>query len=563
MDLTLERELLRRARAGDAVAWDHLVTAHFEGVERVLRKRAKLVQPNEVDDLIQETFLRAQLGLAKFREDSRLYTWLVAIAINLALKARRRRSTSREVVVAEIDQASRRGVGPGADDPEVLLCAAHDTALFDQARASLKPRLREVFDCVDVDELKLREAAELLGIPQGTVASRLAKARKLVRKYLVNAGASAAFVAAILSSSRSRAWTASVTATTIVAAAFGTILLGTLALLYWTPTSRSGHGENHLLQSSAPLVDTRVEQAPVVHGPVEDLTAIEAAPPELHASRSPELQPWDEHIAGRRVVRYGGGRSGLSYAILGQPNAGPTFNVDDAGRLTYESCRGVVSGREFVAMCGGRLLFGVLHSSGTFVAANAYALIGEQQGEYGSLSDFASDDGLVVAALEAVMWVASDCGDASGANTMNRADVVWWRDIDAAAIAARVCTLELCGSARFGRLLVTSALASTNVVAGETAEMAAYDHYYDHDPVWNITGTCMGLRCSFPLGWSRERQVLAGWVVGRATRDGSPMLQQGDALGFVGQRTTDFRACPSDEAVRAARDSALYVRPGW
>lgn len=138
----------------------------------------------DAQDLLQETFLRAYQKLGHFHGDSGFYTWLYRIAVNLALSDRRRRRAVRrtvEVPVAEgFDPADNSGLG----DPTLPLELDERDRRIERALAALAADHRAVVVMKDLDGLRYEEIAVALGIPIGTVRSRLHRARLELRDRL-------------------------------------------------------------------------------------------------------------------------------------------------------------------------------------------------------------------------------------------------------------------------------------------------------------------------------------------------------------------------------------------
>ena len=162
-----DRTLVARARNGDKSAYAELVRAHQDMARRV----AFLVLRNhsDVDDVVQEAFVKAHRGLGSFRESESFRPWLLQIVRNQALN--RRRSTdrySRLSVRVAIDPAS----GDAAPSPEVVVLADERRATVLRAVEDLPARLRSVIECRYLLGLSESETATTLGIPAGTVKSR-------------------------------------------------------------------------------------------------------------------------------------------------------------------------------------------------------------------------------------------------------------------------------------------------------------------------------------------------------------------------------------------------------
>jgi RNA polymerase sigma-70 factor (ECF subfamily) len=151
-----EREFARLVREHDA----NLRALAF----RLLGDRDRM------DDALQEAYLRAYRALPRFRGDSAISTWLYRIVYNACLDELR---NAPQVVALD---SVRERADPRPGGPELLELA--------DALASLPPADRAAVLLVDAQGFDYRSAAEVLGIPEGTIASRLSRARAHLRRYL-------------------------------------------------------------------------------------------------------------------------------------------------------------------------------------------------------------------------------------------------------------------------------------------------------------------------------------------------------------------------------------------
>jgi RNA polymerase sigma-70 factor, ECF subfamily len=154
-------QTLRAAAAGDVDAFTDLVRASQPHVWRFLRHL--LGDADLAADVMQETFVRVHRSLSGFRHESRFTTWLFRIARNAAIDEQRRLTRRRRA--ASLDQRP-------PPSPDASLGAELRAALED-----LSTDLREPFVLVEVFGMRYREAAEVLGVPEGTVKSRVFRAR--------------------------------------------------------------------------------------------------------------------------------------------------------------------------------------------------------------------------------------------------------------------------------------------------------------------------------------------------------------------------------------------------
>lgn len=172
------KELLARLRAGDRRAFEELVRAQQHRVYGLALRM--LGNAAEAQDVAQEVFIRAHRGLAEFRGDARLSTWLYTIASRLCLN---RLAKSERQVIHPGDEALGRiaDARPGPD--EALERDELDEALR-LAIAELPEERRVVVLLRDVEGLAYEEIAEILALPVGTVRSRLHRARLDLKEQL-------------------------------------------------------------------------------------------------------------------------------------------------------------------------------------------------------------------------------------------------------------------------------------------------------------------------------------------------------------------------------------------
>jgi RNA polymerase sigma-70 factor (ECF subfamily) len=167
-----DSDLIGRARAGDERAFRDLVERYEPQVAATVV--GMLGPGDEAEDVGQETFIRLYRSLERFRGESSLGTYVTRIAINLSLTAlkRRKRWTSRFV-----SQDHREREFPEASwDPRGVLDSEETACTVRAAVERLAPNHRAVVVLRMIDGYSTRETAEILGIPAGTVMSRLARA---------------------------------------------------------------------------------------------------------------------------------------------------------------------------------------------------------------------------------------------------------------------------------------------------------------------------------------------------------------------------------------------------
>ena len=170
--LAPDSDLIDRARAGDERAFRDIVERYESQVAATVV--GMLGPGHEAEDVGQETFIRLYRSLERFRGESSLGTYVTRIAINLSLTAlkRRKRWTSR--FVRQDDR--ERGFPEASWDPRADLDREETACTVRAAVERLAPNHRAVVVLRLIDGYSTRETAEILGIPAGTVMSRLARA---------------------------------------------------------------------------------------------------------------------------------------------------------------------------------------------------------------------------------------------------------------------------------------------------------------------------------------------------------------------------------------------------
>ncbi len=182
----LERSLLRRLQARDEQAFRELIDEHrdrvFNITFRMLGNRA------EAEDVSQEVFIAVFKTIDTFRGDSKLSTWLYRVAINHTKNRikylNRRHDRDRD----ELDESSNgpNGAigGPQPKAPDHALASNQMEKLLQEAIAMLDEDQRTVVILRDVEDLSIEEICLITNLPDGTVKSRLHRARAVLRKKL-------------------------------------------------------------------------------------------------------------------------------------------------------------------------------------------------------------------------------------------------------------------------------------------------------------------------------------------------------------------------------------------
>ena len=179
-----DREAIRRVQAGDTEAFEPLVEKYKRKVFRLAYQ--VLRDQEEALDAAQEAFVKAFRALPAFKGDSAFYTWLFRITMNVALDRKRQQATRTKSLGAEdVPPEEWERTATSADpDPEDVAAGVERRARIRKGLDSLSEHHRTIIILSDIEGLQYREIAEVLGIPMGTVMSRLHHARKRLREVL-------------------------------------------------------------------------------------------------------------------------------------------------------------------------------------------------------------------------------------------------------------------------------------------------------------------------------------------------------------------------------------------
>ena len=174
--------LVQAAQGGDGEALDALLKQYQPQIYRFGMKMCR--DPEDAQDILQETLFAAARTLHGFRGASSISTWLYTIARSFCIKKRRRSVFAPEVVSLETEAPQVQGTRDHAPDPERSLAAREVTSALESAIAELEPEYREVLLLRDVEGLPAADVAEVTGLSVAAVKSRLHRARVAVRSRL-------------------------------------------------------------------------------------------------------------------------------------------------------------------------------------------------------------------------------------------------------------------------------------------------------------------------------------------------------------------------------------------
>jgi RNA polymerase sigma-70 factor (ECF subfamily) len=179
--------LVQAAQQGDKRAFAHLVQKYEQRVYNLARRMMR--DPQDAEDVLQETFISVYRHLNEFQGDSSFSTWLYRIATNaslMKLRARKDLTVSLDAPVEsdEGESAMPREIVDWSVTPEEALLNSEVRAQMDAAVAELPETMRAVFVLRDIEGLSVQETAEVLGISVPNVKTRLHRARMMLRERL-------------------------------------------------------------------------------------------------------------------------------------------------------------------------------------------------------------------------------------------------------------------------------------------------------------------------------------------------------------------------------------------
>jgi RNA polymerase sigma-70 factor (ECF subfamily) len=182
----IDRQLVDRARQGDKRAFELLVEKYQRRLYRLLSRMVR--DQEEVEDIAQETFIKAYRALPNFRGDAAFYTWLYRIGVNTAknyLSSRNKAMpTVSDQALDDDDEPDERLVAQDINTPESELLSKQIALAVNEAVEALPEELRSAITLREMEGLSYEEIAALMGCPIGTVRSRIFRAREAIAAKL-------------------------------------------------------------------------------------------------------------------------------------------------------------------------------------------------------------------------------------------------------------------------------------------------------------------------------------------------------------------------------------------
>ena len=189
MNVDVDAPLVDRVKRGDVRAFEMLVVKYQRRIERLIGRMVRDV--DLVQDIAQETFIRAYRALPQFRGDSAFYTWLYRIAVNTAKKAlmemKRDPLVTESALAArdEDDETSRvENELSDGETPDGILATKEIADTVNAAIEALSEDLRQAITLREIEGLSYEEIADIMNCPIGTVRSRIFRAREAIATRL-------------------------------------------------------------------------------------------------------------------------------------------------------------------------------------------------------------------------------------------------------------------------------------------------------------------------------------------------------------------------------------------
>ncbi len=176
--------LVEQAVAGDQKAFELLVIKYQRRIQRLIGRMVRDV--DLVEDIAQETFIRAYRALGQFRGEAQFYTWLYRIAVNTAKKAlmdlKRNPTVSENAFKSDADDETSpvENELTSPETPEAVLASKEIAIIINSAMQDLPEELREAIILREIEGLTYEEISEAMNCPIGTVRSRIFRAREAI-----------------------------------------------------------------------------------------------------------------------------------------------------------------------------------------------------------------------------------------------------------------------------------------------------------------------------------------------------------------------------------------------
>ena len=185
-DRAVDQKLVEKAQKGDKKAFGMLVEKYQRRLNRLLSRMVR--DQSEIEDIVQDSFIKAYRAINNFRGDSAFYTWLYRIGINTAknhlVKLGKRPKAMNDVEIEEIENFEDAPDLRSHETPESSMMSREIVASVNQTIEALPNELKEAISLREMDGLSYGEIADLMNCPIGTVRSRIFRAREVIAEKL-------------------------------------------------------------------------------------------------------------------------------------------------------------------------------------------------------------------------------------------------------------------------------------------------------------------------------------------------------------------------------------------
>ena len=182
----IDQKLDEKAQRGDKKAFGMLVEKYQRRLNRLLSRMVR--DQSEIEDIVQDSFIKAYRAINNFRGDSAFYTWLYRIGINTAknhlVKLGKRPKAMNDVEIEDIENFEDAQDLRNLETPESSMMSGQIVAAVNQTIESLPDELKEAISYREMDGLSYEEISDLMNCPIGTVRSRIFRAREVIAEKI-------------------------------------------------------------------------------------------------------------------------------------------------------------------------------------------------------------------------------------------------------------------------------------------------------------------------------------------------------------------------------------------
>lgn len=182
----IDQILVEKAQKGDKKAFGILVEKYHKKLFRLLSRMVR--DQSEIEDIVQDSFIKAYRAINNFRGDSAFYTWLYRIGINTAknhlVALGKRPKAMDEVEIEDIENFETGSEMRNYDTPENTMMNKEIVSAVSETIEMLPEELKEAIALREMDGLSYEEIAEIMQCPIGTVRSRIFRAREAIAEKL-------------------------------------------------------------------------------------------------------------------------------------------------------------------------------------------------------------------------------------------------------------------------------------------------------------------------------------------------------------------------------------------